>query len=596
MLKKAISLTAALTVTAHFALAQDAADLVYIQIEARTSLAGAEESVRNYVDVAPNVNGFALGGGWYGVALGPYSRDQAEQVLRDLRVQRRIPNDSYIEQARAYGQQFWPVGAQPPVAPVATPVQPTTPAPVVVAEPEPAPAPEPAPVPAPQPVVELEPEETPREARRSESRLSREERKDLQVALKWAGFYNAAIDGAYGRGTRRSMSAWQEANGHEPTGVLTTRQRAQLLAQYNAVLDGMGLQLVADPGAGIEMQLPLGAVEFDRYEAPFALYRGTGAVEGAQVLLISQPGDRKTMNGLYEIMQTLEIVPLEGPRERSKNGFVLNGVNSRIVSHTEVELRNGEIKGFTLIWPAGDEERRTRVLGMMQKDYKRLSGVLDPAAVSDQGQGVDLVSGLAVRKAKGNASGFFVESRGTVLTSASAVDQCERVTLNGLYNARVLASDDQLGLAILTPEDTLAPSAVAEFRSDVPRLQSEIAISGYSFGGVLTAPTLTFGTLQDLRGLTGDERVARLSLEPLPGDVGAPVYDAGGAVMGVLLPQDNGGRQLPEQVSFAVKGEVALNYLRDNGIQPAAHSGESFMAPEDLTTLAGNMTVLVSCW
>lgn len=593
MIKKILLSTAALCVTAHFATAQQASDQVYIQVEARTSLNGAEESVREFAAQVQDVNGFSIGGGWYGVALGPYSRDQAETVLRDLRARGLVPVDAYIESASVYGRQFWPVGAQAQLG-----ASLLVPQPVPPVEEASAPEPEPqAPVVVATPAPVEEPEETLREARKSESRLTRDQRKELQVALKWAGVYTAAIDGAYGRGTRRSMSAWQEQNGHEATGVLTTRQRAQLLAQYNAVLEGMGLALVRDERAGIEMQLPLGAVEFDRYEAPFALFKPTGAVEGARVLLISQPADRRTMNGLYEIMQTLEIVPLEGARERSKNGFLLIGENDQIVSHTEVGLRNGQLKGFTLIWPAGDEERRARVLDQMRKDYQRIEGVLDPASVSESGQGVDLVSGLEVRKPKSNATGFFVESRGTVLTSTAAVAGCERVTLDGLYDARVLASEDKLGASVLVPKDTLAPRAVAQFRADTPRLQSEVAISGYSFGGVLNAPSVTFGSLQDLRGLTGEAHLSRLSISAMPGDVGAPVFDQGGAVLGMLLPQvDANGRQLPDQVSFAAKGELLLDFLRNNGIQPLARSGAASMAPEDLTAAASDLTVLVSCW
>jgi hypothetical protein len=124
-----------------------------------------------------------------------------------------------------------------------------------------------------------------------------------------------------------------------------------------------------------------------------------------------------------------------------------------------------------------------------------------------------------------------------------------------------------------------------------------VAISGYSFGGVLNAPSVTFGSLQDLRGLTGETHLSRLSISAMPGDVGAPVFDQGGAVLGMLLPHvDANGRQLPDQVSFAAKGELLLDFLRNNGIQPLARSGAASMAPEDLTAAAGDLTVLVSCW
>lgn len=602
-----IALTAAFVI-ANSAFAQT--DDVYIQVEARTSLAGAQDSVRTLSETLADVNGFSLGGGWYGVALGPYSRDEAQEMLGSLLNQRLIPADSYIESGQAYGQQFWPVGAQAARDAAADAEAPD--AAIAQAEPEPAPLPD-APVvaevapeavaeqlaqaqtvaPAPEP----EPEETEREARASERQLNRAERDELQIALQWAGFYQGRIDGAFGPGTRRSMAGWQEENGFEVTGVLTTRQRAELLRQYNAVFDGMEMRVVTDARTGIEMEIPTGAVAFDRYEAPFALFDGTGVVEGAQLLLISQPGDRRTMNGLYEIMQTLKIVPVEGERDRDANGFTLTGSNDRIVSHTQVSLRGGEIKGFTLVWPAGDEDRRTRILDRMQESFTRIEGVLDPAMVTDEGQAVDLVSGLEIRTPKINASGFFVEGRGTVLTSAETVAQCDRVTLNGAYDARVMATEPNLGLAILVPQDGVAPRRVAHFRADAPRLQSEVAVAGYSFGGVLTAPTLTFGTLEDLKGLGGEPELNRLALASLPGDTGGPVFDEGGTVMGMLLPrQDPAGRRLPEQVSFSVSGKMVLDWLRDNGIQPVARGAGGIMAPEDLTALASDMTVLVSCW
>ena len=108
--------------------------------------------------------------------------------------------------------------------------------------------------------VPQQPDETVREARASEAALTRDEKKTLQEWLQWAGYYNAAIDGSFGRGTRASMSNWQADNGFDVTGVMTTLQRDTLRRQYFAVLEGMNLQLVSDLDAGIEMIVPMGAV------------------------------------------------------------------------------------------------------------------------------------------------------------------------------------------------------------------------------------------------------------------------------------------------------------------------------------------------
>lgn len=600
----------------------------WIQLESHPNLAVTQQAIRAYGAQIEDVNGFALGAGWYAVALGPYSAEEAESVMISLRENGLIPRDSYVAESANYQQQFWPVGAnfldQPAtetaqdgtddsievtelaqaladtaaaagddtatdtgddtgadtetqMAQADTGTQADTSQPQVVAEPE-------------------IPEETQYEARQSEARLTAEERRQLQVALQWSGHYEGAIDAAIGPGTRGAMADWQRSNGHEPTGVMTTRQRAELLGQYNSVLDGLDIRTVRDTEAGVQMRMPLGVVGFDRYEPPFAHYEATGDISEARVLLISQPGDRNTLLGLYDIMQTLRIVPENGPREISGNSFSLTGRNASIVSQTQASLENGQVKGFTLIWPAGDEDRRTRLFEEMQASFQRLGGVLDPGAGADEVQNVDLVSGLEIRRPKLSRSGFYVDQSGTVVTTLEAVQGCERVTLDEDYNARVIGIDEGLGIAVLKPVDALAPIAVAAFQDVPPRLQSDIAVAGYSYGGVLGSPTLTFGQLEDAQGLNGEQHLKRLALASLEGDAGGPVVDSYGAVVGMLLPASQSGRQLPDGVSFAADAAAVRQVLADLGISASSTSGGTTIPPETLSKQASGMTVLVSCW
>jgi peptidoglycan hydrolase-like protein with peptidoglycan-binding domain len=551
--------------------------LVWVQIEAQPSLAEAQQSARGYAGDLSDVNGFSLGRGWYAIALGPYRREEAERVLQVYRREGVIARDSYIAETSDYQRQFWPIGAnlleQPALAAPQAPDD-------VIAAPEPAPAPV---------------DETPREARAGESLLSREERADLQVALKWAGVYGGAIDAAFGRGTRGAMARWQEENGFEATGILTTRQRAELLRQYNAVFDGLGLERVADNATGIAMQIPTQVVEFDRYEPPFAHFNPVGDLD-ARVLLISQSGDRNTMAGLYDIMQTLEIVPETGPRGLEADSFTLIGEGALRISHTQVWHRDGEIKGFTLIWPAGDEERRNRLIQEMQDSFEWLPGTLDPTEGAQSEQRIDLIAGLEVRKPRLTRSGFYVDAGGAVLTTADAVQQCGRITIDETYEAEVSLIDEALGVAVLQPQDTLAPMKVATFQELVPRLMSEIAVAGYSYGGVLGAPTVTFGQVSDLKGLHGESHLKRLALASLDGDAGGPVLDAGGAVLGMLLPHEVDGRSLPDGVSFAATNGALQDVLARGGISPRKTSQIDTLTPESLTDHASAMTVLVSCW
>lgn len=577
-MKPVLAALAALLIVILSPAARAQEDIVWVQIEAQPSLRDAETAARRYSAQLPDVNGFALGSGWYAIVLGPYTRADAEQVLRVYRSEGRIARDSYVQISGRLGQQFWPVGADLlERGAVSAPVAAT----------------DPAPQQAETPVATAD--ETPAEARQSEARLTADERRALQIALQWAGFYTAAIDGAFGPGTRRSMTDWQIANGHDATGILTTAQRSELLAQYNAPLTSVGMAMVTDDEAGIEMLMPMGEVAFEAHQAPFARYTSAGDL-GVQVFLISQPGDQTTLFGLYEIMQTLDIVPLDGPRERRADSFSLTGRNDRIVSHTEASLRNGEIKGFTLIWPAGDEARRTRILDEMRASFTRLPGVLDPAAGTDQAQNVDLISGLQIRRPRLSRSGFYVDNRGTVITTAEVALGCARITLEQDVGAQVVATDDAIGIAVLRPGEPMAPATVARLSSDVPRLQSDVAVSGFPYEGLLNAPTLTFGTLADVTGLRGETELQRLSLDALPGDAGGPVLDTGGGVLGMLLPRDDRGAQLPRDVSFAVNARAIGDVLSAAGLNVQSGAGNGQVTPAELNRIAAGMTVLVSCW
>lgn len=560
--------------------AQTADGQVYVQIEAQPSESEALRAITYYEDFLSDVNGFSLGNGYFAVALGPYSRTDAGEVLRVLRAEGRIPRDSYIAFPSWFAGRIYPPtgGASAPQA------QPEA-APEAQAET--------------QPAMPALPDESPAEARRSEALLNRAERDQLQIALEWAGVYNGAIDGAFGRGTRGAMAAWQQNNGHEATGILTTAQRAELLGQYNAVLDGLGLQTQTDTRAGIRIQMPLGAVSFDRYQAPFAFYTASGDLD-AQLILISQDGDQDTLFGLYDILQTLEILPEDGPRERSARSFTIEGQNATRATYAEATLEDGAIKGFILVWPAGDEERRSRLLETMRASFERTPGVLPHDAGADTEQSVDLVSGLEIRKPLKGRSGVYVGADGAVLTLMSAVDGCGRVTLGtGREDgtpAELAASDAATGLALLRPTTTQAPMGVASLASLSPRIASEVAVAGYSYEGLLGAPSVTWGSLADVRGLAGEEGLLRLDLAALPGDAGGPVFDRSGALIGLLADPEDGARRLPEGVSFAIDAMTVSDMLTQAGLSPRASNAGETLTPAALTRQAEELTVLVQCW
>lgn len=565
-----------------------AQDQVWVQIEARPTLAEAEERARAYAGVFPNVAGFAIATGWYAIALGPWSEAEAARQLEVLKGERLIPADSYIAFQSRFGQRFWPV-AGAAALPALPPLSETPPLP------ETAPLPEVAPETA---LVPL-PDETPAEARASEGLLSAEARQELQAALAWDGFYQGALDGAFGAGTRRSMAAWQDAQGIEATGVLTTAQRATLLDHYRGERDALGLETLVETEAGIEVPYPSALVEFDHYEPPFVHFREK-AGSGFRMLLISQPGDQTRLAALYDLMQTLEIVPVAGQRQLGRTGFTIAGKSAALESFTDVRLSGGLIRGYTLIWTPEGAGRAARVVAAMKAGFKPYGdraldeGLGQPVAV-DRG---DLVSGLAVRRPALSRSGFWLDAEGLAATTAEAVADCAQVTLDGGHPAEVVLKDASTGLAVLRPMTPLAPRATARISAAAPRTGADIAIPGFPYEDRIDTAVLTFGTLTEAKGLDGEEGRYLLTARTRAGDAGAALLDGSGAVVGMLLPGGKAGdRVLPEDLGQALAAPALAGALAAAGLLPAAAEPPAGqLAPEDLARQGRDLAVLVSCW
>lgn len=559
------------------ALAQD--DRMWLQVEAQPDLASALDRARAYATLFPDVEGYRLESGWYGIALGPQTRAAAEARLLDLRSQNLIPADSYLADANRFGARFWPVGSEG----AASEAQVT--APTLESSTDPAPD-------------STLPEETLAESQAAESLLGADERMALQEALKWYGFYQGSIDGSLGKGSRAAMAAWQEARGFAPTGVLSTSQRTALIAGFQADRAEFGFQTVTESEAGIEIALPLGLIAFDRYEPPFVHFTPKDD-QGLRVLLISEPGGATALASLYDIVQSLELVPPQGERALEDTSFTIRSADDRIETLVHAEVQGGNVKGYLISWPLALAARMPRILPVVQSSFRSLGDqVLDPGLVPlSEAARRGLLAGLEMRHPIRSRSGFFVDDRGSVVTTAEAVEGCGKLVLERSTEASLAHLDTARGIAVLKPAVALAPSAVARFAAEPPRQGAQVSLSGYSYEDRLSAPVVTPGFVEETKGLNGEPDLTRLSLAALPGDQGGPILDGRGAVLGMLLPPPAGGKQLPADVAFAVSASALQASLAAAGLTlPVSAAEASQPSPNALAAEARGMTVLVSCW
>lgn len=565
------------TLTAGEALAQD----TWVQIEAQPTLEEASERARAYAGAFPDVQGYRLNSGWYAIVLGPFTPDEAARQLDVLGRERLIPADSFIATPGSLKRRFWPAGLDT----AATEPVPTDPAPAT--EPD-----------AAEPDATLIPEETIDQALASEAALDDAGRLDLQRAMQWFGIYAGKIDGSFGKGTRAAMADWQGRNGHEPTGILTTAQRTDLIAAWQGERNALGIQTVTEPEAGITIDLPMGLVEFDGYEPPFVRYRAKGN-SGYQVLLISRRGDARTLVALYDRIQGLELMPMGSAGSLTKSGFSLSGQDASRQTHAQADLSGGFIKGFVLVTPAGQDAQSGRALEAMKASFTATPGsgldetLGEPSLVAAS----DLTAGLDVRHPALSRSGTFIDAAGTVLTTTEVLANCTRLTLDRRHEATVAFRDEVQGLAVLKPVAPLAPRAFAGLPTGPLRAGADVALAGYPYEDRLDRPVMSFGTLAEPRGLNGETHLARLSIRTRAGDVGAAVLDSTGALAGMLLPpRDGDGRDLPEGTGMVVQAEAIAATLAKAGVPLAPAAAPGPLAAEDLSNRARDMAVLVSCW
>ena len=546
----------------------------WVQVEAHPNQAAAINEARTYSNLISDVNAFDIGAGWFAVSIGPFDETEAQAHLFELRSAGVIPLDSFLSRGSNHQDRIWPVSSTrknmlQTLAPVAVEKE----------------------------VSQLpsEPDETLEEARQSERTLSRDEKKQLQIALKSAGYYSSAIDGDFGPGTRLAMRAWQNDTDLPLTGVLTTAQREFLLWQYNRVLESSGVKRVSDTNTGVALNLPLELVTFSKYEPPLAHFSSTtGDAHAAYV--ISQEGDRDSLRDLYKALQTLAILPKSGERTLKANRFEISGKNDEIVSYARATLQNDTIKGFILVWPVGDEERRLRLLAEMKASFTRFDGVLNANIGSNASQKIDLLFGLDIKKPAFVRSGIFVSTSGYVVTAARNLSTCTRITVENNYEASVAKTDVAERIALLKTTEKIVPKAVAELSSSVDGIGDFVIGSGFSFGGRLSAPSLISGRIKEVQSLTGNLDYIRMAMVTRDSDSGGPVLNRRGTLSGIIVNAAEDGRKLPENVSYALKADKVVELMRDASLYVTYE--DTFKPLNDilLAQKARDMTGLISCW
>lgn len=203
------------------------------------------------------------------------------------------------------------------------------------------------------------------------------------------------------------------------------------------------------------------------------------------------------------------------------------------------------------------------------------------------------------RRERGVGTGFFVSDSGHILTNHHVIEGCRLITAQDVeghaIRAEIMKANARLDLAILT--STARPPVTASFPEKGNRLRPQAKLKTHGY------PTLTLTPLQpemtELRLLEEKPGIERLVMrgELFPGNSGGPILDLDGRIVGVAVAKVNTVALyrktglLIEDLSYAVTGRAAFDFLSRNGIPPKTTNGSAQLPGDD-----HRIVVRIGCW
>ena len=209
--------------------------------------------------------------------------------------------------------------------------------------------------------------------------------------------------------------------------------------------------------------------------------------------------------------------------------------------------------------------------------------------------------------ARGNTSGsgIVISESGHILTNQHVVNACDAHEViddnNKPLKATLLAADTQRDLALLTVDRRY--NNVARVRDDAaPRLGESVTVVGYPLVNVLgTKPSVGFGHVSSTTGIRDNQTQMQISVPIQRGNSGGPVFDQAGNVIGMVVSKLDALKiakrigDLPQNVNFAIRGEVLRGFLERNHIDFSASRDTAKLENTEIASQGAAVTVRVRC-
>ena len=239
------------------------------------------------------------------------------------------------------------------------------------------------------------------------------------------------------------------------------------------------------------------------------------------------------------------------------------------------------------------------VAGAMTRVCDRLAGS------TDSGAAPVVKKAVPARPTVSTGSGIVITPNGLILTNEHVVRQCDslQVVLDSTRTVKAtLRTADTAGdLALLATEESF-PLAAPVRQDAAPRLGEPVAVIGYPLVNVLSAqPNVSFGHVNSTVGVKGNPAQMQIDVPIQRGSSGGPVLDAAGNVIGIVVSKLDALKlaintgDLPQNINFAIRGDVVRSFLEAQHVAFTASSVSSKLENTEIARRGAAVTVLVRC-
>src|SRR5262245_40478412 len=208
-----------------------------------------------------------------------------------------------------------------------------------------------------------------------------------------------------------------------------------------------------------------------------------------------------------------------------------------------------------------------------------------------------------------HGTGFFVTYK-HVLTASHIFDKCgEHIQLanhdimwgagGAVAVGKVVARDSVNDLALIT--SNVQSNQFAELRLNPAILGESVWVYGFPLQITLTAPNFTNGIISATSGMNNNLKKLQITAPIQLGNSGSPLLDKFGTVVGVVIGKFNAGpfneqyADIPQNINFAVKANVAMSFMSTSGLKPTVSSKSTLIDPTEIAKTAQEFTIKIRC-